>query len=218
MRVGQRKLRLTVSILALFVAGLLAQSPNQTPPPAPAMSAPPAASPGAHSSLTTAIMEQLANAPGVGAYTITANVTDDGKVSLNGVVPTQELADQALAVVKGVPGVTAVTSQILVNRDPFAPAAAAAPPAAAAPAPASLESAESGPQAQVTRALDANPRLRRVSGVVYDHQLILIGTVTSSQDRDLAARLAQKALPGYVFTNTVWVNPHPSAPPPMIPR
>ncbi|MGH9518502.1 MAG: BON domain-containing protein [Terriglobales bacterium] len=206
-----------VSVLALTVAGLLAQSPNQTPPPAPAMAAPPAANPGAHSSLTSAIMEQLASAPRVGAYTITANVTADGEVSLNGVVPTQELADQAVAVVKGVSGVTSVTSQILVNRDPFAPAAAAPAPSGA-PTAASLDSAESGPQAQVTRALDANPRLRRVSGVVYDHQLILIGTVTSNQDRDLAARLAQKALPGYLFTNTVWVNPHPSAPPPMIPR
>lgn len=205
-----------VSFAALGLMGLLAQNPQQMPPQ-PAMAAPPAANPGAHSSLTSAIMEQLASAPKVGAYTITANVTEEGKVSLNGVVPSQALADQAVEVVKGVPGVTAVTSQILVNQDPFSPANAAASAAAAPPAMNST-SEENLPQALVARALQANPAFKRVSGVVYDHQLILIGTVASDKDRDLAARLAQQALPGYLFTNTVWVDPHPSAPPPMIPR
>lgn len=217
MRSTARELRILACTMGLGVMGLFAQNPQQTPPPQPAMAAPPAANPGAHSSLTSAIMEQLASAPKVGAYTITANVTEEGKVSLNGVVPTQALADQAVDVVKGVPGVTSVTSQILVNQDPFSPANSAA--SATTPPPTAMAASEANlPQALVAHALQANAALQRVSGVVYDHQLILIGSVTSDKDRDLAARLAQQALPGYVFTNTVWVDPHPSAPPPMIPR
>lgn len=216
----RRTLRLFVCVLGLGLLPLLAQGATQNPAqiqaPAAVMPTPPAPNPGAHIALTGAVMQALSNAPTVGAYTITANVTDDGAVALNGVVPTQSVADAAVQVVKAVPGVKSVTSQILVNQDPFAPANAAgvasiAPAASAAPA-------SEEPQSRISNALAANPALARVSAVVYDRQIVLIGTVTSSKDSDAAVQIARKTLPGYPINNTIWVEPHPMAPAPKIPR
>ncbi|MGH9121086.1 MAG: BON domain-containing protein [Acidimicrobiales bacterium] len=203
--------RLWIPVLALGL-GLSAQTAPAAPLPiVPAQG---------NSTLTGRIMQRLTEDPVLRLITITASVGENGAVSLNGVVPTQALNDRAVDVVKSVAGVQSVNSRILVNQDPFAPrsqssaSATALPPITAAPPP---PPAARDPQALLADALARDPALARVSSRVYDGKVMLIGTVTQSQARDRAERVAKQAVPKLPVTNIIWVDPHPLAPPPLLP-
>ncbi len=171
-----------------------------------------------NSTLTGQIMQRLTDDAALRGITITASVGDNGAVALNGVVPTDALQARAVAVVKSVPGVSSVNSQILVNQDPFAPAPAAAtappPPIGSTPPP---PLAASEPQAMIADALAQAPGLTRVSGNVYDDRITLIGTVTSEQYKKQAEAIARQTLPHHPITDIIWVDPHPLSPPPRVP-
>ena len=171
-----------------------------------------------NTALTGAVMQRLTNDPVLGNITLTAKVGAGGAVSLNGVVPTQALADRAVALVKTVPGVASVTSQILVNVDPFAPPhplPATLPPinAILAPPPAARE-----PQALIADALAKVPALSRVSAQVYGNEVTLLGSVATKQDRERAVQVARQILPKAPITNIIWVDPRPLSPPPLVPK
>src|SRR6185312_9298690 len=85
------------------------------PPPTASVPAP------GTSALTGQIMQRLTDDPVLQNIAITASVGANGVVTLNGVVPSHELNQRAIEVVKAVPGVSQVASNILVNVDPFAP-------------------------------------------------------------------------------------------------
>ncbi|MGH9393258.1 MAG: BON domain-containing protein [Terriglobales bacterium] len=172
-----------------------------------------------NTALTGAIMQRLTDDPLLGSITITANVGADNAVSLNGVVPAQALADRALALIQSVPGVGSVTSQILVNQDPFAPpppqSHAPAPPINTVPAP---PRAAAEPQAQISDAFARQPDLARVSARVYGDELMLFGTVTSEKAKKLAEQVARPFAPKLPVNNIIWVDPHPLSPPPLVPK
>lgn len=172
-----------------------------------------------NTALTGAIMQRLTDDPVLRGATITANVGQAGAVSLNGVVPTQAMADRAVEVVKSVPGVDAVTSQILVNQDPFAPSHPASavppPPITAAPPP---PAAASEPQALLADALAKQPSLANVYGSIYGNKVILNGMVSSSRDKQLAEQIARKATPGFSITDIIYVVKHPLSPAPLVPH
>ncbi|MGH9481393.1 MAG: BON domain-containing protein [Terriglobales bacterium] len=171
-----------------------------------------------NTALTGAIMQRLTDDAVLRGITITANVGMAGAVSLNGVVPTQAMADRAVEVVKSVPGVDQVTSQILVNQDPFAPphvAPANPPPISAAPPP---PPAAREPQALLADALVQEPALADVYGTVYGNKVILNGLVPSDPDRVLAEQIARKIAPNFAITNIIYVAKHPLSPPPLVPH
>ncbi|HUX68688.1 MAG TPA: BON domain-containing protein [Terriglobales bacterium] len=199
---------------ALLAAVLLAPAA-----PLPAQATPAASLPASsNTALTGAIMQRLTNDPVLGNITITAKVGDGGAVSLNGVVPTQALVDRAVALVKTVPGVTQVVSQILVNVDPFSPPhplPAVLPPinATLAPPPAANE-----PQALIADALAKVPALSQVSVQVYGNEVMLLGTVATDQDSQRAVQLARQILPQAPIVNILWVEPRPLSSAPLIPK
>ncbi|HVA90291.1 MAG TPA: BON domain-containing protein [Chloroflexota bacterium] len=220
-----------VSLLAFSALCLLplsaqnappAQSPvsapaQQVPPPASSASLPPPANPAAHTTLTGNVMDALTSNPQLGSIPITVSVTDNGDVSLNGVVPTPALENEAVSVVKAVPGVRSVNSRILVNEDPFAPRPAASVPASGAPSTQPLQNSSNNPQYRLAEALKAAPDLVRVSGHIIGKDVAIFGTVTSDQAKQQAMEIAKKALPGYNVTNLIWVDENPLAPAPLIP-
>lgn len=194
----------------------LAETQNPTDTTVP----PPPANPAAHSSLTGNIMEALVNTPSLGLTPITISVTDQGAVSLNGVVNSQAQLDEALKVVKAVPGVKTVSSQILVDKDPFASAAAASVPAPA-PATASMTSlldTGNDPQSKLDEALSAQADLARVASNVYANKVTLFGTVSSSQAKKQAEEIARKTLPDFKLSSIIFVSSKPSGPDPLVPH
>lgn len=172
-----------------------------------------------NSTLTGKIMQRLTDDTVLRGTTITVSVGDNGVVRLNGVVPTDALQTRAVDIVKAVPGVSSVVSQILVNQDPFAPAPPAStgpmPPINTAPPP---PLAASEPQALIADALAKVPALSRVSGNLYGNRIMLIGTVTSDRDRKQAEAVARQTLPNYAISDLIWVDPHPLSPPPRVPN
>lgn len=164
-------------------------------------------------------MQRLTDDPVLGAITITANVGENGAVSLNGVVPTQALADRAVAVAKTVPGVSSVSSQILVNQDPFAPAPSTPtgpmPPITSAPPP--LRAAEE-PQALLNDSFEKQPSLARVSARIYADEVLLYGTVTSDRVKQQAEQIVRQIAPKLPLNDIIWVDQHPLAPPPLVPK
>ena len=218
------KFALPVLVLAACLLPLGAQfTPSASPAtpnlaesaqvPAAAVPAPPS-NPAAHTALTSDVMEALIRTATLSTTPITVNVTDPGDVSLNGVVTTQAQADAAVATVKAVPGVKNVKSQIVVDKDPFATAAPAAP---APSATSSLVGNGNDPQAKLDLALNAQAGLAQVASTVYANQVTLFGTVTSDKEKKQAEQIAKTTLPSYKLSNIIWVNPHPAAPAPMIP-
>ncbi|HXR96289.1 MAG TPA: BON domain-containing protein [Terriglobales bacterium] len=206
--------------LSLSAFGLQATPPQTTPNTQTVNpTLPPAGNPAAHTALSYDIIQKLSNTPSLSGVTITASVTDDGAVSLNGVVPTQAEADAAVAAVQAVPGVQSVKSQILVDQDPFANSA---PASSGATMPsrttAALENAANDPEAKLAAALAAVPALARVSGTLYGDTLNLIGTVPNKAAKDQASKIAAQVLPQFKRKNIIWVDPHPLAPPPMVPK
>lgn len=207
--------------MALAGAGLpLAAQTAAGAQPAAANAATPALplpAPG-NSTLTGQIMQRLTDDAALRGITITASVGDNGVVTLNGVVPTDALQTRAEDIVKSVPGVSSVTSQILVNQDPFAPApktpTTPPPPITSAPPP---PAAAGEPQAMIADALAKVPGLTRVSGAIYDDSVMLIGTVTSEAYKRQAEAIARQILPNHPITDIIWVDPHPLSPPPRVP-
>lgn len=200
----------------IFAASALAWLlPLAAQTPAPQLPTLPAS---ANTALTGVIMQRLTDDPVLRGVTITASVGDGDTVSLNGVVPNQALVDRAEQVVQQVPGVSKVTSQILVNVDPFAPArpVPANPPpvdAAVPPPPAATE-----PQALISDALAKVPTLRRVSVQVYGDRVMLLGSVATKPDSVRAEQIARQVDPHAAIENIIWVNPHPLSPPPFVPK
>ena len=208
---------------AIFAAAMLAfaslafsQANSGTPASAVALPVVPAQG---NTALTGDIMQRLTDDPVLRGITITASVGENGAVSLNGVVPTQALADRALAVVKTVSGVSSVSSQILVNQDPFAPAPAAAtgpmPPFTATPPP---PRAAEEPQALLNDALAKVPDLARISAHIYADEVLLYGTVTSDAAKKQAEQIVRQVAPKMPMNDIIWVDPHPLAPPPLVPK
>ncbi|MGH9468289.1 MAG: BON domain-containing protein [Terriglobales bacterium] len=195
----------------------------QQTPAKPAPNVAPAATPAQPSSnntqLTGAVMEKLITDPILQDTTITVAVSDKGAVTLNGVVARQQVADRAVAVAKSVPGVTGVTSNILVSSDPFAPPKPALPSplppiAAAPPAPPAANSR----QAKLADALAKTAGLVRVDARVYDNQVLLFGTVETKESKAEAEKIARGVLPKVPITNIIWVDAHPLSPPPLTPQ
>lgn len=201
---------LTLLSAALLLPALLAQQPA---------TAAAAASTTNNTALTGAIMQRLITDPVLQNTTITVAVNDNGDVQLNGVVARQDVLERALKVVQSVPGVHQVTSNILVNTDPFAPPKpplpSPPPPIGATPAPLA---AASTPQAQLARALAAAPTLMRVGVQVQTGRVLLYGTVETQQSKQEAERIVRATEPKLPVTNIIWVDPHPLSPPPLIPQ
>lgn len=225
------KLALPAAVLAVCLLPLGAQNAAPSAPETPATPAnlaetanPPAVlpqpaetNPVAHTALTGDVMEALTSAPALASTPITISVTDQGAVSLNGVVTSQSEADAAVAAVKAVPGVKSVTSEILVNKDPFAPAAAAATPAAPKGTN-PLVDTSNDPQAKLDTALNAHPDLALVASNVYANEATLFGTVTSSKAKSEAEQIARQTLPNFKISNIIFVNSRPSGPAPLVPK
>lgn len=227
------KLALPVAVLAACLLPLGAQNaapaapapaaPSnlaETPNPPDTAVPPPPANPAAHSSLTGNVMEALVNTPSLGLTPITVSVTDQGAVSLNGVVNSQQQLDEALKVVKSVPGVKSVSSRILVDQDPFASAAASSVPAPAPAAAAGTSLLDTGndPESKLDEALSAQPDLARVASNVYANKVTLFGTVSSDQAKKQAEEIARKTLPQYKLNSIIFVSSKPSGPEPLVPH
>src|SRR6185437_6112524 len=189
-------------IVAALVCGSLAVGQNAATSPAAAATQRIIPAQG-NTALTGAIMQRLTDDPVLG--TITINVGENGAVSLNGVVPTQALADRAVEVVKTVPGVSSVSSQILVNQDPFAPAAPTPtgpmPPITSAPPP---PRAAAEPQALLNDAFEKQPSLARVSAHIYADEVLLYGTVTSDGVKKQAEQIVRQIAPKLPLNDIIW--------------
>ncbi|MGH9476414.1 MAG: BON domain-containing protein [Terriglobales bacterium] len=205
--------RILTAFLALpLLVSLWAQA--QTTPAVPST---PAAT--NNTALTGAIMQRLISDPILQGTAVTVAVSDNGDVQLNGVVARQDVLDRALEVVKSVPGVQQVTSNILVNTDPFAPPRpplpSPPPPINATPPP--LQAASS-PQAQIARAFSTALSLVRVGVQVQEGTVLLYGSVETQQSKRQAESIAHQIEPKLPIKNIIWVNPHPLSPPPLIPQ
>lgn len=188
-----------------------AQTQTAVPPPAQG-------NPAAHTNLTGDIMQKLTNDPTLGAITLTAKVADDGTVTLNGVVASQQLADQAVAAVQSVPGVTKVTSNLAVNNDVFATPTANTGATMPVRSTTGVVESMNDPQSRIDQALRADPGLPRVMASIYGNRVSLIGTVTDKKAIARAVQIARQILPSYQLSNLIWVDPHPLAPPPLVPQ
>lgn len=206
-------------ILALFIMLPLALGAQQMQTPAPNPAALQAQPTSNNTALTGVIMERLITDPVLENTTLTVAVADSGEVTLNGAVAQQALADRAVDVVKSVPGVSSVKDMILVSKDPFAPPKPPLPspmPPINAAIPASP--ASNNPQTRLADALARTAGLVRVASSIYDHEVLLFGTVGTEQAKKQATQIARSILPNAPIQNIIWVDPHPLSPPPLIPQ
>ncbi len=177
-----------------------------------------AANASAHTALTGDVMEALTSTPGLGGVSITVNVVDTGVVSLNGVVGTQAELDRALAVVKAVPGVKSVTSNMLVNQDPFSTPSVAAASAAGGAGVDQVAEEASNPQTLVAKALAADAGLSGVAATIYGNKVIVYGMVSSSQAHDRALQIVRQMLPKYEISDIVLTQTRSAGPALLLPK
>lgn len=209
------------AILIPFAVIAMAQNPpvERTPRTQPLTQPHPLAQPTTNNtSLTGAVMQKLITDPLLKNYAITVNPGDNGAVTLNGVVPAQDLVQRALAVARTAPGVTQVTSQMLVVTDPFSPApqlpAVNSAPIGQAPPPLPVSNST---QSKLADALSRQAAYSRVGVRVREDQVLLFGTVTSKADKKKAEAMVHELAPQLPVQNILWVDEHPLSPPPVVP-
>jgi osmotically-inducible protein OsmY len=171
-----------------------------------------------NTALTGAVMQKLITDPLLKNYAITVNPGDNGTVTLNGVVPAEDLVQRAIAVARTAPGVTQVTSQMLVVTDPFAPPpqlpAANSVPIGQPPPPPPVSNST---QAKLADALSRQAAYSRVGVRVREDQILLFGSVTSKADKAKAEAIVHELAPQLPVNNILWVDEHPLSPPPVVP-
>src|SRR6185312_9166671 len=213
---------LIVPGIVMSLAGMLVAQGTQverTPRTQPLTQEHPLAQPTTNNTaLTGAVMQKLITDPLLKNYAITVNPGDHGVVALNGVVPAQDLVQRAVAVARTAPGVSDVTSNLLVVTDPFLPASQV-PAANSAPIgqpPPSLPISQS-PQSRIADAFAKQAAFSRVGVRVREDRILLFGTVTSKAERARAEQTAHDLAPKIPVKSIIWVDPHPLSPPPVVP-
>lgn len=219
-----RTTNLLLPLLLMPLAGVvIAQNPPvvRQPRTQPVTQAHPLAQPTTtnNTALVGAVMQKLIADPLLKNYAITVNPGDNGAVALNGVVPAEDLVQRAIAVARTAPGVTQVTSQMLVVTDPFAPPpqlpAANSVPIGQAPPPLPVSNST---QSRLADALSRQAAYSRVGVRVREDQILLFGSVTSKADKNKADAIVHELAPRLPVNNILWVDEHPLSPPPVVPQ
>lgn len=217
--------RTTMLLLSLAVMSLVGVVVAQNPPverqprTQPITQPHPLAQPTTNNTaLVGAVMQKLITDPLLKNYAITVNPGDNGTVTLNGVVPADDLVQRAIAVARTAPGVTRVTSQMLVVTDPFAPppqipAATSVPIGQPPPPPPVVNSTQS----KLADALSRQAAYSRVGVRVREDQILLFGSVISKADKKRAEAMVHELSPQLPVNNILWVDEHPLSPPPVVP-
>jgi osmotically-inducible protein OsmY len=155
--------------------------------------------------LRSAVLQALITDPQVGQYPLDASVTTDGRVVLNGALPTKGDKKRATRVVQHVAGVHHVTNHIAINPSVMPLAGAAAAPARRA----TEGPLEEGHAAQLAKhlgdELQAEPGLRNVRAAISGGQVVLTGQVGSKQAKHQAAAIARRVAPGRKVKNKIRV-------------
>src|SRR6185437_13752318 len=89
------------------------------------------------------------------------------------------------------------------------------PPITSAPPP---PRAAAEPQALLNDAFEKQPSLARVSAHIYADEVLLYGTVTSDGVKKQAEQIVRQIAPKLPLNDIIWVDRHPLAPPPLVPK